>query len=234
MKRSKSVLLSGFNDTVYDGTCLGTLRCVRKQPVFPSDHKGFDRAFGPIIIQFQSAIFKKSIEGFPAFSAIFDGGPKSAFRQHPWWPAFEAMPKKPEEWADFFSDESCSVLRQNAFPFLVLKTAERNEGMQRIVGREDRLLDDDGGHLIGSQFHGSGDIDNLVAQNSQINRSGGIWYNMEQEWANALKETQPRQVRVKIKPYYSGNSLRSDKFQILYEIEGKGILKKIIKNQVGG
>lgn len=41
-----------------------------------------------------------------------------------------------------------------------------------------RLPDDDGGHLIGSQFHGPGDIDNLVAQNSQINRSGGEWYNI--------------------------------------------------------
>ncbi len=32
-----------------------------------------------------------------------------------------------------------------------------------------------------------GDIDNLVAQNKQINRSGGEWYNMEKEWANALE-----------------------------------------------
>ncbi|MBC2067875.1 hypothetical protein HCA67_08855 [Listeria booriae] len=59
---------------------------------------------------------------------------------------------------------------------LVLKTAELNEGMQRATGREYRLADDDGGHLIGSQFNGPGDIDNLVAQNKQINRSGGIWF----------------------------------------------------------
>ena len=60
--------------------------------------------------------------------------------------------------------------------------------MQVAAGRENRLPDDDGGHLIGTQFHGSGDIDNLVAQNKQINRSGGEWYNMEKEWANALSE----------------------------------------------
>ncbi|WP_420873344.1 DNA/RNA non-specific endonuclease, partial [Paenibacillus silvae] len=35
-----------------------------------------------------------------------------------------------------------------------------------------RLTDDDGGHLIGAQFKGPKDIDNLVPQNSQINRSG--------------------------------------------------------------
>ncbi|WP_255387559.1 DNA/RNA non-specific endonuclease [Listeria sp. ILCC792] len=117
---------------------------------------------------------------------------------------------------------------------LILKTAERNEGMQRIAGREDRLIDDDGGHLIGSQFNGSGDIDNLVAQNSQINRSGGEWYSMEQMWAKALKETPPRKVSVKISPKYTGSSLRPDKFEVIYEIEGKGIFDKIIKNQLGG
>ncbi|MBC6310023.1 hypothetical protein HCJ66_10775 [Listeria sp. FSL L7-1582] len=117
---------------------------------------------------------------------------------------------------------------------LILKTADRNEGMQRIAGREYRLPDDDGGHLIGSQFNGPGDIDNLVAQNSQINRSGGTWYNMEKQWANALKEIPPKKVTVKITPRYSGDSLRPDRFQVFYEIEGKGMFKKIIKNQAGG
>jgi len=46
---------------------------------------------------------------------------------------------------------------------LILKEADRNVGMQRATGREDRVPDDDGGHLIGRQFHRSGDIDNLVA-----------------------------------------------------------------------
>lgn len=117
---------------------------------------------------------------------------------------------------------------------MILKEATRNEGMQKIAGREDRLPDDDGGHLIGSQFHGSGDIDNLVAQNSQINRSGGQWYKMEKEWADALKEIPPRAVSVKIEPIYSGESKRPDAFEITYEIEGKGIFEKTIKNQSGG
>ncbi|MBC1889194.1 hypothetical protein HCA63_12645 [Listeria booriae] len=117
---------------------------------------------------------------------------------------------------------------------LILKTAERNEGMQRIAGREYRLADDDGGHLIGSQFNGPGDIDNLVAQNSQINRSGGEWYRMEQEWASALKETPPRKVTVKINPFYSGESLRPDAFKISYSIEGQGDFVKFIENIAGG
>ncbi|MCM3702388.1 DNA/RNA non-specific endonuclease [Paenibacillus macerans] len=117
---------------------------------------------------------------------------------------------------------------------LELKTASRNAGMQRAAGREDRLKTDDGGHLIGSQFNGSGDIDNLVAQNSQINRSGGEWYKMETEWAEALSEVPPRKVSVKIKVNYSSDSLRPDSFSIFYEIEGEELIEKIIKNQAGG
>ncbi len=88
--------------------------------------------------------------------------------------------------------------------------------------------------VIGSQFHGSGDIDNLVAQNSQINRSGGEWYKMETEWANALKKVPPKKVSVKIKLVFVGASLRPDSFKVIYEIEGKGIFKKTIENRAGG
>ncbi|MCM3004002.1 DNA/RNA non-specific endonuclease [Priestia koreensis] len=117
---------------------------------------------------------------------------------------------------------------------LILLEADRNLGMQRAAGREDRLPDDDGGHLIGTQFHGSGDIDNLVAQNKQINRSGGEWYNMEKEWANALGGKPPKKVTVKIEPVYQGTSLRPNYFEIVYEIEGKGIFEKTIRNRAGG
>ncbi|HFJ9249627.1 hypothetical protein FO499_15980 [Bacillus anthracis] len=117
---------------------------------------------------------------------------------------------------------------------LILQKGKRNTGMQVAAGRENRLPDDDGGHLIGTQFHGSGDIDNLVAQNKQINRSGGEWYNMEKEWANALSEIPPKKVSVKIEPVYQGTSLRPNYFEIVYEIEGKGIFEKTIRNRAGG
>ncbi|MCM3603315.1 DNA/RNA non-specific endonuclease [Robertmurraya korlensis] len=117
---------------------------------------------------------------------------------------------------------------------LILGKGKRNTAMQVAVGREDRLIDDDGGHLIGTQFRGSGDIDNLLAQNRHINRSGGEWYKMETEWANALKEIPPKKVSVKIKPVFVGNSLRPDSYRVVYEIEGKGIFKKIIENRAGG
>ncbi|HDV8362870.1 TPA: DNA/RNA non-specific endonuclease [Bacillus cereus] len=117
---------------------------------------------------------------------------------------------------------------------LILQKGKRNKGMQVAAGREDRLPDDDGGHLIGTQFHGSGDIDNLIAQNRQINRSGGEWYNMEQEWANALGGKPPKKVTVKIEPVYLGSSLRPNLFKIKYQIEGQRKVIREILNKTGG
>ncbi len=117
---------------------------------------------------------------------------------------------------------------------LVLKKADRNKYAQANVGGKDRLPDDDGGHLIGAQFNGPGDIDNLIPQNSQINRRGGVWYDMETEWANALKEVPPKKVSVEIDPIYSNNSMRPDSFIVEYEIEGHFPVIREIANKSGG
>ena len=117
---------------------------------------------------------------------------------------------------------------------LVLKKADRNKYAQANVGGKDRLPDDDGGHLIGAQFNGPPDIDNLVPQNSQINRRGGAWYDMETEWAKALKEVPPKKVSINIEPIYSNNSMRPDSFMIEYEIEGQFPVIREITNKSGG
>ncbi|WP_370314478.1 DNA/RNA non-specific endonuclease [Guptibacillus hwajinpoensis] len=80
-------------------------------------------------------------------------------------------------------------------PELVLKKANRNKYAQANVGGIDRLPDDDGGHLIGAQFNGPPDIDNLVPQNSQINRRGGVWYEMETEWGPCIKRNTSQKSR---------------------------------------
>ena len=124
---------------------------------------------------------------------------------------------------------------------LVLKKGKRNAHSQRVAGREYRITEaelweglDDGGHLIGTQFNGPGDLDNVIAMNREINRSGGTWYNMEEEWASALKEVPPRKVTVDIQPVYSGKSLRPDSFDVTYKIEGKAPKRRTILNQIGG
>ncbi len=88
-------------------------------------------------------------------------------------------------------------------------------------------------HLIASIFKGSGDIDNLVPMSSQINRSGGKWYEMEQRWLKALRADPPKHVEVSIEPIYKDDSLRPDSFVVEYNIGKRSYLEKI-KNQPGG
>jgi len=88
---------------------------------------------------------------------------------------------------------------------LTLVKGKRNAYDQRTVGGADRLPTDDGGHLIGSQFNASGQIDNLIPQNSGINKAGGEWYKMEQEWVSALDGDST--VKVDIKPNYTSSSV---------------------------
>ncbi|MCC5804346.1 DNA/RNA non-specific endonuclease [Rossellomorea vietnamensis] len=133
----------------------------------------------------------------------------------------------------YTTDELGRIVNVDA-PELVLKKANRNKYAQANVGGRDRLSDDDGGHLIGAQFNGPPDIDNLVPQNSQINRRGGVWYEMETEWANALKEVPPKKVSVSIEPIYSNNSMRPDSFMVEYEIEGQFPVIREIANKSGG
>ncbi|MBD1382630.1 T7SS effector LXG polymorphic toxin [Metabacillus arenae] len=97
---------------------------------------------------------------------------------------------------------------------LNLGNAKRNNHAQRIVGREDRLPDDDGGHLIASIFKGSGNLDNLVPMNGNLNK--GEWKKLENTWADALK--QGDEVKVKVTPNYKGDSQRPVSFDIKYKI----------------
>lgn len=117
---------------------------------------------------------------------------------------------------------------------LILDRASRNLYSQRTIGGADRLAEDDGGHLIASMFKGSGDIDNLVAVNRDINRSGGVWFDMEQEWKRALSEVPPKKVSVNIEPVYGSSSVRPDSFNIRYKIEGEPIRIRQVNNKAGG
>lgn len=115
---------------------------------------------------------------------------------------------------------------------LQLGNGKRNLYAQKTVGGNYRLPDDDGGHLIASEFYGSGDIDNLVPMNSNINRAGGRWRKIEQEWEKSLKEG--KDVWVKIEPIYDGGSARPISFEVEYRVEGMRTKIVEIMNQAGG
>ncbi|MDQ0221348.1 TIGR01741 family protein [Peribacillus cavernae] len=112
---------------------------------------------------------------------------------------------------------------------LELGKAGRNPYAQRIVGGNDRVSNDDGGHLIASIFKGSGDIDNLVPMNATLNRSE--YETLENTWKKAL--TEGKVVTIKIKPLYEGQSMRPSEFNINYTIDGKKYSDRLT-NYTGG
>ena len=89
---------------------------------------------------------------------------------------------------------------------LKLEHGERNLYAQRIAGGEFRRESDDGGHLIGTRFGGSGELKNLVPEDSHVNRSA--FKSIENQWANDLIEG--KEVHVDIEPIYHGDSERPD------------------------
>ncbi|WP_165497340.1 DNA/RNA non-specific endonuclease [Phytopseudomonas dryadis] len=103
---------------------------------------------------------------------------------------------------------------------LSLKKAERNEYAQRTVGKNDgRIADDQGGHLIGSQFGGHGGKGNLTPMHKDINNyHAGEWGQMEKRWASELAAG--KDVHVNIKPIYTDGSLRASEFRITETIGG--------------
>ena len=122
---------------------------------------------------------------------------------------------------------------------LVLETAPRNNYQQGKVGRSgirqpdgsyDRTLSDDGGHLVGSRFLGSGEPINMVPMNAEINQRGA-WRRMEDEWAEALREG--REVRVEITPRYTTPGGRPDRFDVVQWINGRRQTLSI-RNTPGG
>lgn len=99
---------------------------------------------------------------------------------------------------------------------LDLNTADRNSYQQGVSGREDRLPDDQGGHLIASIFNGPGDRVNLVPMNGNFNM--GAWRDLERTFQEAL--TEGKTVDVKIEVKYGSDSQRPDNFRVTYEIDG--------------
>ena len=115
---------------------------------------------------------------------------------------------------------------------LQLGGGKRNSYAQKTVGRDDRKKDDDGGHLIATIFKGSGNYDNLVPMNGNLNK--GEWKKLENAWSAALNAKPPKDVKVKITPVYEGSTQRPVSFKIEQTINNKKLRPKFFKNSPGG
>ena len=103
-----------------------------------------------------------------------------------------------------------------AFGQLTLEQeSARNAAAQREVGGEDRREDDDGGHLIATRFGGSGELENLSAQNRNLNRGG--YKAMENEWARLLGEG--NKVFVNVETYQREGVDRPEAYMGYYIVE---------------
>lgn len=112
---------------------------------------------------------------------------------------------------------------------LKLGTGKRNSYAQSNAGREDRLADDEGGHLIATVFEGSGGLDNLVPMNGNLNK--GRYKAMENLWRKHLKLGDNVSVRINV-TYLSGR-IRPKRFNIAYSINN--IETKVeLNNKPGG
>ncbi|WP_445335768.1 hemagglutinin repeat-containing protein [Citrobacter koseri] len=112
---------------------------------------------------------------------------------------------------------------------LVASKSDRNTYQQCKAGKCGSS-GDEGGHLIASIFNGPGEKLNLVPMDGNLNK--GVWKQMENTWANALKDG--KQVNVKIEPVYTGENKRPDSFSVTYSIDGGRPVIKDISNTPGG
>lgn len=91
---------------------------------------------------------------------------------------------------------------------LTLENGQRNAYAQRTVGGNDRLATDDGGHLIATRFNGSGEKENMEAQDANLNR--GSYKIHENELADQLSSG--NKVYENVETFKSNGSQRPDAY----------------------
>jgi DNA/RNA non-specific endonuclease len=102
------------------------------------------------------------------------------------------------------------------------KTArDRNTYQQTVKCKKvkDGLANDQGGHLIGSQFDGAGEQINLVPMKKSINQHPGSYAAMEQQWANVFNNG-GTVTNVRMELIYSGASKRPIQINVKAVVNG--------------
>jgi hypothetical protein len=107
---------------------------------------------------------------------------------------------------------------------LRLDEAERNMAAQLDAGHADRLVSDDGGHLIASEFGGSGEWINLVPMDAHSNRWGD-YRALELELKHHVEDGQTVYYENQIA--WDGDGYRPAGFEIEYSIDGEAFHKTV-------
>lgn len=115
------------------------------------------------------------------------------------------------------TDEKGRVI--SAEGILYKKDDDYKRKMETVNKEEqDYQKGDDRGHLIGHQFGGSDNLENLVPMDSEFNRHGDF-----AKLENTLRQAVDNgdEVYVKIEPVYEGDSNRPVGFKVTYTIDGE-------------
>ncbi|CAM3504848.1 DNA/RNA non-specific endonuclease [Parendozoicomonas haliclonae] len=105
------------------------------------------------------------------------------------------------------------------------KRSSEEKALQKNVGGDARLDDDDGGHMLGHRFMSDQGEKNLFPQNSNLNRSA--YKKMENEWADWTSEG--FQVKLKVTLHPPGSKRPTDivaKYTVIDPATGKAVFKR--------
>lgn len=91
------------------------------------------------------------------------------------------------------------------------------------------VKDDEGGHLFGARFGGTGEGVNIVPQNMNLNR--GDWKRMENDWAELCQDGQEPDVTIDV--VYDDNSPRPMGFGVIYEKDDVQTTRTFLNEQNG-
>ena len=84
------------------------------------------------------------------------------------------------------------------------------------IGKGDQLETDDRGHLIADMFDGANGMENMIPQDSSINR--GDYKNLEMQLAEYVNDN--KDVTVHIVPMYGADSHRPESIRVIYSVDG--------------
>ena len=98
-----------------------------------------------------------------------------------------------------------------------------------VIGKGDEKENDERGHLLGHQFGGGDNLENMVPMAKELNH--GDYLKMESELADAVGTC--ADVRLKVEPVYDGNSHRPTEIRVTYSIDGDRSVK-VFRNGENG
>ncbi|MDY4525147.1 MAG: DNA/RNA non-specific endonuclease [Treponema sp.] len=121
------------------------------------------------------------------------------------------------------TDNQGRIVHAEAVP---LKEKPRDERIPHNSQSPDKVSGDDAGHIIGDQFGGSPDIDNIISQKSGLNR--GEYKKLEGYLRNQIREGNKVEVLYDLK--YEEESRRPEEISVTYRINNGDWNEQVFMN----